>query len=380
MLGVLIGVASVIVLLAIGTGSSQSIEKSIESLGSNTLTIFSGSSSGSSSGTEIRNSTLNSASVTALSNSLNDPDVKSVSPVVTTSVSATYDGSTYTTSVVGSTNSYLAAENYTVSSGRSISHADVVDHAQVIDIGTSVASALFATGSDPLGKQIQLGSSEFRVVGLLASKGSSGLSNQDAVAIAPYTAVQDQLTGESQSFSQLLVQGKSSSTLSLAESEVKSTLASLNDTTVANLPFTVIDSASLLSTATSSSKTFTALLGWVAAVSLLVGAIGVMNIMLVSVTERTREIGIRKAIGARKGVVLTQFLIESTVMSFLGGVCGAGAGILVSRFRIDGVTPVLASYSIPLALGVAIFVGIVAGFYPAYRAASLRPIDALRYE
>jgi putative ABC transport system permease protein len=380
MLGVLIGVASVIVLLAIGTGSSQSIEKSIESLGSNTLTIFSGSSSGSSSGTEIRNSTLNSASVTALSNSLNDPDVKSVSPVVTTSVSATYDGSSYTTSVIGSTNSYLAAENYTVSSGRSISHADVVNHAQVIDIGTSVASALFATGSDPLGKQIQLGSSEFTVVGLLASKGTSGLSNQDAVAIAPYTAVQDQLTGESQSFSQLLVQGKSSSTLSLAESEVKSTLASLNDTTVANLPFTVIDSASLLSTATSSSKTFTALLGWVAAVSLLVGAIGVMNIMLVTVTERTREIGIRKAIGARKGVVLTQFLIESTVISFLGGICGAGAGILVSRFRIDGVTPVLASYSIPLALGVAIFVGIVAGFYPAYRAASLRPIDALRYE
>jgi putative ABC transport system permease protein len=380
MLGVLIGVASVIVLLAIGTGSSQSIEKSIESLGSNTLTVFSGSSSSSSSGTEIRNSTLNAASVTALSNSLNDPDVKSVSPVVTTSVSATYDGSSYTTSVIGSTASYLAAENYTVSAGRSISHADVADHAQVIDIGTSVASALFATGSDPLGKQIQLGSSEFTVVGLLASKGSSGLSNEDAVAIAPYTAVQDQLTGESQSFSELLVQGKSSSTLSLAESEVESTLASLNDTTVADLPFTVIDSASLLSTATSSSKTFTALLGWVAAVSLLVGAIGVMNIMLVTVTERTREIGIRKAIGARKGVILTQFLIESTVISFLGGICGALAGILVSHFKIDGVTPVLASYSIPLALGVAISVGIVAGFYPAYRAASLRPIDALRYE
>jgi putative ABC transport system permease protein len=380
MLGVLIGVASVIVLLAIGTGSSQSIEKSIESLGSNTLTVFSGSSRSSSSGTEIRNSTLNTASVDALSNQQNDPDVRSVSPVVTTSVTATYNGSSYTTSVIGSTPSYLAAENYNVSSGRSISRADVVDHAQVIDIGTSVASALFATGSDPLGKQVQLGSSEFTVVGLLASKGSSGLSNEDAVAIAPYTAVQDQLTGESQSFSELLVQGKSSSTLSLAESEVKSTLASLNDTTVADLPFTVIDSASLLSTATSSSKTFTALLGWVAAVSLLVGAIGVMNIMLVSVTERTREIGIRKAIGARKGVVLTQFLIESTVISFLGGVFGAVAGILVSRFRIDGVTPVLASYSIPLALGVAISVGIVAGFYPAYRAASLRPIDALRYE
>ena len=380
MLGVLIGVASVIVLLAIGTGSSQSIEKSIQSLGSNTLTVFSGSRSGSSSGTQIRNSTLNIASVTALSSSVNDPDVKSVSPVVTTSLSATYDGTSYTTSVIGSTSSYLTAENYTVSAGRSISHSDVVNHAQVIDIGSSVASALFATGSDPLGKQVQLGSSDFTIVGLLASKGSSGLSNEDAVVIAPYTAVQDQLTGESQSFSELLVQGKSSSTLSLAESEVESTLASLNDTTVSSLPFTVIDSASLLTAATSSSKTFTALLGWMAAVSLLVGAIGVMNIMLVSVTERTREIGIRKAIGARKVIILTQFLIESMVISFLGGICGVFAGILVSRFKIDGVKPVLASYSIPLALGVAISVGIVAGFYPAYRAASLRPIDALRYE
>src|SRR5664280_128155 len=380
MLGVLIGVASVIVLLAIGTGSSQSIEKSIESLGSNTLTVFSGSSSGSTTGTKIRNSTLNEASVTALSNSFNDPDVKSVSPVVTTSVTAAYNGSSYSTSLIGSTASYLSAENYTVSAGRSISRADVANRAPVIDIGTSVASALFATGSDPLGKQIQLGSSEFTVVGLLASKGSSGLSNQDAVAIAPYTAVQDQLTGESASFSELLVQGKTPATLSLAESEVESTLASLNDTTVANLPFTVIDSASLLSTATSSSKTFTALLGWVAAVSLLVGAIGVMNIMLVTVTERTREIGIRKAIGAPKSVVLSQFLIEAVVISMLGGVIGLLAGLVVVRFKIDGVQPVLATYSIPLAFGVALLVGVFAGLYPAYRAASLRPIDALRYE
>jgi putative ABC transport system permease protein len=188
------------------------------------------------------------------------------------------------------------------------------------------------------------------------------------------------LTGESQSFSELLIQGKSASTLSLAQSEVQSILAAQNNTTVAALPFNVLNQASLITTATSSSKTFTALLGWVAAVSLLVGAIGVMNIMLVTVTERTREIGIRKAIGARKSVVLTQFLIESTVISFMGGVLGAVAGIVVSRFTIAGVKPVLASYSIPLALGVALSVGIVAGFYPAYRAASLRPIDALRYE
>jgi putative ABC transport system permease protein len=380
MLGVLIGVASVIVLLAIGTGTSRSIENSIQALGSNTLTVFNSGGSGTSSGTQIRNTNLNSASVSLISNANNAPDVQSVSPVITTSVTATNGSSTYSTSVIGSTPSYLVASNYTVSAGRSISTADVTSHSQVIDIGASVASGLFPVGSNPLGQQIELGSSRFTIVGLLASKGSTGLTNADAVAIAPYTAVQDQLTGESQSFSELLIQGKSAATLSLAQSEVQSILAAQNNTTVAALPFNVLNQASLITTATSSSKTFTALLGWVAAVSLLVGAIGVMNIMLVTVTERTREIGIRKAIGARKSVVLTQFLIESTVISFMGGVLGAVAGIVVSRFTIAGVKPVLASYSIPLALGVALSVGIVAGFYPAYRAASLRPIDALRYE
>lgn len=380
MLGVLIGVASVIVLLAIGTGTSRSIENSIQALGSNTLTVFNSGGSGTSSGTQIRNTNLNSASVSLISNANNAPDVQSVSPVITTSVTAANGSSTYSTSVIGSTPSYLVASNYTVSAGRSISTADVTSHSQVIDIGASVASGLFPVGSNPLGQQIELGSSRFTIVGLLASKGSTGLTNADAVVIAPFTAVQDQLTGESQSFSELLIQGKSAATLSLAQSEVQSILAAQNNTTVAALPFNVLNQASLITTATSSSKTFTALLGWVAAVSLLVGAIGVMNIMLVTVTERTREIGIRKAIGARKSVVLTQFLIESTVISFLGGVLGAVAGIVVSRFTIAGVKPVLASYSIPLALGVALSVGIVAGFYPAYRAASLRPIDALRYE
>lgn len=379
MLGVLIGVASVIVLLAIGTGSAQSIQNSIQSLGTNTLTVFSAGQF-SSSGTQVRFTQLNAESVKLLSDRQNAPDVKSVSPVISTSVTASNGSLTYTTSVIGSTPSYLAASNYSVSAGRAISSADVTSHAQVIDIGTSVASGLFATGSDPLGQQVTLGSARFTVVGLLASKGSSGLNNADAVAIAPYTAVEDQLTGESTSFSQLLVQGKSAATLGLAQSEVEEILAVQNDTTVASLPFTVLNQASLISTATSSAGTFTTLLGWVAAVSLLVGAIGVMNIMLVTVTERTREIGVRKAIGARKTIILSQFLVESTVISLLGGILGAVAGIAVSHLTIAGVKPVLASYSIPMALGVALGVGILAGFYPAFRAASLRPVEALRYE
>lgn len=380
MLGVLIGVAAVIVLLAVGTGSSEAVAKSINSLGTNTLTVFSGGRTTSQTGTKSSNATLSTTDVKLIGDANNAPDVQSVSPVISTSETATYQGATYSTSVIGSTPSYLPASNYTISAGRSISAADVKSHAQVVDLGSSVTSSLFPTGSNPLGKQIQLGSSEFTVVGLLASKGSSGLSNGDAVVIAPYTAVQDQLTGQSQSFSELLVQGKSSATLTLAQSEVESILAAQNNTTVANLPFSVLNQASLLSTATSSSKTFTALLGWVAAVSLLVGAIGVMNIMLVTVTERTREIGIRKAIGAPKSVVLSQFLIEAVVISMLGGVLGVLAGLAVVRFKIDGVQPVLATYSIPLAFGVALLVGVFAGLYPAYRAASLRPIDALRYE
>ena len=383
MLGVLIGVAAVIVLLAVGTGSSQAVESQIDKLGTNTLTVFSSGRFGggtSQTGTQSRNATLTSADVKLISDKNSAPDVESVSPVISTSETATYNGATYSTSVIGSTPSYLTASNYTVSAGRSITESDVAHHAEVVDIGSDVASNLFATGSDPLGKQILIGSAEFEVVGVLASKGSSGLSNQDAVAIAPYTAVQDQLTGESESFSELLVQGKSSATLTLAQSEVESILAAQNDTTVADLPFSVLNQASLLSTATSSSKTFTALLGWVAAVSLLVGAIGVMNIMLVTVTERTREIGIRKAIGAPKFIVLGQFLIEAVVISLLGGAVGVLAGLIVARFKIDGVQPVLATYSIPLAFGVALLVGIFAGLYPAYRAASLRPIDALRFE
>jgi putative ABC transport system permease protein len=379
MLGVLIGVASVIVLLAIGTGSSQAIQNSIQSLGTNTLTVFTGGRT-SSSTPQVRFTQLNAESVRLLSDPKNAPDVKSVAPVVTTFLSATSGTKSYSTSVVGTTPSYLAASNYTIAAGSAITQAEVSSHAEVIDIGASVASGLFRAGANPLGRQVTLGNAEFTVVGLLASKGSSGLSNADDVVIAPYTAVEDQLTGESASFNELLVQGKSSATLSLAQSEVEDVLAAQNDTTVANLPFTVLNQASLLSTATSSAKTFTALLGWVAAVSLLVGAIGVMNIMLVTVTERTREIGIRKAIGARKSTLLTQFLVESTVISFFGGIIGVGAGVGVSRFTIAGVKPVLASYSIPMALGVALCVGIVAGLYPAFRAASLRPVDALRYE
>ena len=382
-LGVLIGVAAVIILVAVGTGSSQAVADQINALGTNTLTVLNTGRFGggrSTTGTQSRTASLTIANVQALQDPDNAPDVLSVSPVVSTSVTATYEGATTSTTVNGSTPSYLAAEDYTVAAGRAISDKDVKSHARVVDIGQTTASALFTSGQNPLGKTIKLGSASFTVVGVLASKGSSGFNDSDSVVIAPYTAVQDVLTGYSQSFSQLIVQGKSSSTLNLAQSEVESILASANGTTVADLPFRVLNQQTLLTAATSTSRTFTVLLAAVAAISLLVGGIGVMNIMLVTVTERTREIGIRKAIGAPKSAILTQFLLEAVLLSLIGGVAGILAGLVGSRFRINGVQPVIAPYSIVLSFVIAIAVGVFFGFYPANRAASLRPIDALRYE
>jgi putative ABC transport system permease protein len=256
-------------------------------------------------------------------------------------VTATYGSASSTISVTGSTPSYLTASDDTVASGRAITSTDVARHSQVVDIGSETASDLFAVGSNPIGQQITLGTSNFLVVGVLATKGTSGGTDEDAVAIAPYTAVQDQLTGESQAFNELLVQAKSSSTVNLAQSEVENVLAAQNDTTVADLPFLVVNEAALQSTAATTTSTLTFLLGIVAGISLFVGGIGVMNIMLVSVTERTREIGIRKAIGARKFAILMQFLIEAVVISLLGGAVGVAIGLIGSRFRIDGSPPSL---------------------------------------
>ncbi len=376
-LGILIGVAAVIILVAVGTGSSQAVENSINALGTNTLTVLQG---GSSVGVQTQFTNLTLQDVTEMQNKTLAPDVASVSPVIATSVTATYGSSSGTASVIGSTPSYLAAEDYTVEAGSTLTSSDVTTRARVVLIGQTVVSDLFSGGENPIGQTILLGSSSFKIIGVLASKGTSGTSNEDDVIIAPYTAVQDQLTGEASTFSELLVAGKSSSTLSLAQSEIENILATNTGTTVSELPFIIVNQASLLSAAATTSGTFTFLLAAVAAISLLVGGIGVMNIMLVTVTERTREIGIRKAIGAQKSAILTQFLIEAVILSFIGGLMGVAIGIIGSHFRIDGIQPVIAPYSIVLAFGVAICVGVFFGFYPANRAASLRPIDALRYE
>ena len=387
-LGLMIGVGSVIVLIAVGTGSSSAVEAQINALGSNLLTVSSssglgglgflrgGSSSSGSSG-------LTPADATALQNRFEAPDVKTVAPVVQAgSVTLTYGSTTYQPSTfVGTTPGYQGARNYTLAEGSWFTASQEKDHSRVLVIGPTVDQELFS-GADPVGQTLQVNGTDFTVIGVTASKGSNGTSNQDDVAVAPLTATQDTLTGYG-SLSQILVQSTSRDSLDAAQTEVTDILNQLDPPTAENgdqSNFEVVNQSSILQASTSSSKVFTTLLGEVAAISLLVGGIGVMNIMLVSVTERTREIGIRKAVGARRADILIQFLVEAVLVSLFGGIAGVIAGVVGSQFKIAGVTPVIAPYSIVLAFCAALLTGLFFGTYPAGRAAGMRPIEALRYE
>jgi len=247
-------------------------------------------------------------------------------------------------------------------------------------IGQTVAANLFGS-QNPLGQTVQFNGQTFTILGTLKSKGTNGFQDQDDVVIAPLTAVQDNLSGANGTYNSIVIEATSRQSENAAAAEVTAVLDGTHRiTNPLNADFRLLNQASLLATSSSTSSVFTTLLGAVAAISLLVGGIGVMNIMLVTVTERTREIGIRKAIGAKKTDILAQFIVEAVLLTVLGGLLGVGGGLLGSRFRIVGVQPVVAPYSIFLAFGVALLVGLFFGIYPANRAAKLRPIDALRYE
>ncbi len=379
MLGVLIGVAAVIILLAVGNGSSQSVKDAIEKLGTNALTVSSGGGFGGSSGaTTVKPLTVDDAR--ALADTSAAPDIESVAPEVTTSQTALYDGTSHSVGqVVGTYPAYFEASNSKVDKGDYFSADDVLNSRKVAVIGSTTATDLFGAAS-PIGKKIVMGGTPFTVVGELAAKGGTGFQDPDDTVIAPLPTVQNAFTGFGP-ISQILVEAKSAAATTPAQNEITTILMGTHGIRDASaLDFRVSNQASLLSTQSDTNKTFTVLLGAVAAISLLVGGIGITNIMLVTVTERTREIGIRKAIGAPKGVILGQFLAESTLLSLVGGGLGVVAGLIGSRFTIVGIKPAVIPESVWGAFAIAVAIGLFFGSYPANRAAGLRPIEALRHE
>jgi putative ABC transport system permease protein len=380
-LGMTIGVASVIVLIAVGNGSSLAVQSRIQSLGTNVLLVMRNGLRGGARSNSSSGISLTRGDAQALANPALAPDVKSASPVVdASSVSLVAGGTSYEpSSVIGTTPSYLQARDYQISEGASFGTEALAKHRRVAVIGQTVAQELFS-GQSAVGQSMKVNGSGFEILGVLAARGSDGASNQDDVVMLPISTAQDTLTGYG-AIDSITVEGRSASTLNQAEAEVTQILEERHKVKEGAEPgFEVLNQGSLLETSNSTSGVFTTLLGEVAAISLLVGGIGVMNIMLVSVTERTREIGIRKAVGARRGDILMQFLTEALVVSLIGGLLGVLLGAVGSQFEIAGVKPVIAGYSIFLAFGAAALSGLFFGTYPAARAATLRPIEALRFE
>jgi putative ABC transport system permease protein len=375
-LGITIGVAAVILLVAVGNGASAAIAASIQGLGTNVVNVSPARGGGQ--GASARPLTVQDAH--ALVDPVGAPDVKAASPVVNTTATATYGQTSYDISTVAGTEpAYFTTTNRELAQGQLFSAEDVTAARKVVVLGPTTAESIFGS-TDAVGKNVLLNSIQFTVVGVLQAKGSTGLQNADDVAIAPISAVQNSLAGYG-SLSQIAVQATSADAVSLAQSEITAILNARHGIRLGGTAdYQIQNSEELLATRTSATETFTVLLAAVAAISLLVGGIGVTNIMLVTVTERIREIGIRKAIGAPRAAILGQFLAEATMLSLFGGLLGVAIGLIGSEFTISGIKPVVVPSSILLAFAVSALIGLFFGSFPANRAAKLRPIDALRHE
>ena len=389
-LGILIGIAGVIIAVGLGEGASAQVTSEINSLGSNVLTITPGSSTSSSGIREALGSasTLTMDDVAALSSPVDAPDVKAVAPITAQTEVLTAGSETATTSVQGTTPTWLSVRGRTLAEGRFIDNQDVKDHGAVAVLGATTASELFSRG-DPVGQTVDVNGVPVTIVGVLTSTGSSSSSSStsdpDDTLIIPISTGAERIFGGTSrnSVSSIAVQARSSSDLTAAYQEADHLLLQLHGiTNSTDADFTITSEQSLIAANTSVDHTLTILLGGIAAISLIVGGIGVMNIMLVSVTERIREIGLRKALGATPRVIRRQFLVEASVLGILGGIVGVVAGILGVLY-LPGVIgdPMTTSPTAAVgALVIALAIGVLFGVYPASRAAALAPIDALRNE
>ena len=385
-LGIIIGVAAVIAMLSVGQGAQASITSAISGIGTNLLFVSPGNNT-----VDITNPRpLTLADAAAIANPQLAPDVAAVSPSIQGAgqVSTTI-GKATRNAIIGATPSYFSLQNYTVTEGSLLTQDMLLGNASVAVIGPAIADKLFGRHDGLVGATLRINQQPFRVVGVLASKGGSSFGSQDSRIIVPFTTAQARLIPSAipNSVDQLLIQATSDSTVTQATDEVSQILRQRHRTQPGLDDFTIFSQKDVLSIATTITGVFTIFIGGIAAISLLVGGIGIMNIMLVSVTERTREIGLRKALGARRRDILIQFLTESSLLSLFGGLIGIVLGWLIALLigRIATATgnafsPTVQLNSILLATLFSAAVGLFFGIYPANRAAGLEPVDALRYE
>ncbi len=384
-LGIVIGVAAVIAMLAVGNGAQDSITGSISGIGTNLLFVFQGNSDRS-----VRNEkplTLQDAE--ALADPFAAPSVLAVSPVLQSNNEVSFGGEVTTTSIVGALPSYFPVRNLNVSEGEIINEEHILGRASVALIGPDTADKLFGRREGLVGETIRIAGQPFRIIGVLESKGGGSFGSEDDRVIIPLTTAQTRLIHRSTSdeVDVIFVQAASAEAVPQATQEISDILRQRHRTEIGADDFTVFSQQDFLSTAASITGVLTIFLGGIAAISLLVGGIGIMNIMLVSVTERTREIGLRKALGARRRDILVQFLTESSLLSLIGGLIGIGLGWLIAFIvgKVAAATgtvfnPRVGMDSVLLATLFSAAVGLFFGIYPANRAAGLEPVEALRYE
>lgn len=382
-LGIVIGIASVIAMIAIGQGSQKSIESNIQSLGSNLILVMPGAQRG-------VGAQVNQGRGTAQTLTLEDADAissgstlaKAVAPELSGRYQVTARGPNTNTSVVGTNESYPEVRNIELTDGSFMTNAQVKNRAKIAILGPAVRDDLFGEESNPIGQSIRIKNVDFTIIGITKAKGGSGFSNQDDTIYIPITTAQQYLAGNER-VSTISVQARDQGSMTDLQTEITSLLLDrhhLSDPAEAD--FSTLNQADIVATASSVTQTFTTLLGSVAGISLIVGGIGIMNMMLTTVTERTREIGLRKALGATANNISLQFLIEAVVLTFIGGVLGVVLGWLISYIvrHFLNITTEVSLSSVLLACTVSAAIGIIFGYYPARRASALNPIEALRYE